>query len=216
MSGTADVVETERKYEVEPGFAVPDLADLPMVSGVSEPAEHQLSAVYFDTPGLMLAAASITLRRRTGGTDAGWHLKLPVGVDTRREVRAPLGDGTAAVPAELAGLVSRWSGGEPLRPVAKLDTARTVRRLLGGGGSVLAEIADDRVTGSLPSGEGAGGEPAWRAAVAWREVEAELVSGPAGLLDAVGGRLTAAGAKRSAAAFKLAVVLAAGPTSPQA
>ena len=38
-----------------------------------------LEAVYYDTPNLRLLAEGVTLRRRTGGEDAGWHLKLPVG-----------------------------------------------------------------------------------------------------------------------------------------
>ena len=33
-----------------------------------------------------LAARGITLRRRTGGSDAGWHLKLPAGPDSRTEL----------------------------------------------------------------------------------------------------------------------------------
>ncbi|BAS10441.1 uncharacterized protein Rv2226/MT2285 [Arthrobacter sp. Hiyo4] len=35
-----------------------------------------LEAVYFDTQTHTLASRDITLRRRTGGVDAGWHLKL--------------------------------------------------------------------------------------------------------------------------------------------
>ncbi|HEY5990150.1 MAG TPA: CYTH domain-containing protein, partial [Streptosporangiaceae bacterium] len=73
-SGTT---ETERKYEVDADFAVPDLSGLAGIAAVTGPRTHQLSAVYFDTTGFRLAAAHITLRRRTGGTDAGWHLKLP-------------------------------------------------------------------------------------------------------------------------------------------
>ena len=68
-------------------------------------AVQQLDAVYFDTPDHDLAAHQITLRRRTGGTDAGWHLKLPAGPDARTEVRAPLGDDVpmpTSVPDELA------------------------------------------------------------------------------------------------------------------
>jgi hypothetical protein len=35
---------------------------------------------------LRLIRAGITLWRRRGGDDAGWHLKLPLGADTRREM----------------------------------------------------------------------------------------------------------------------------------
>ena len=114
MEGTGDFIETERKYEAAAGFTLPDLTGLDSVAAITAPRTYRLRAVYFDTPGLGLAAARITLRRRTGGTDAGWHLKLPAGVDSRREVHAPLGRGARTVPARLAGLVTGWSAGQPL------------------------------------------------------------------------------------------------------
>lgn len=55
-----------------------------MDKGVAE-----LDATYYDTVDTRLAAASITLRRRTGGSDAGWHLKFPVGPGVRDEIQAP-------------------------------------------------------------------------------------------------------------------------------
>lgn len=196
------MIERERKYEVGPDFTVPDLAQVPEVAAVAAPRTYRLSATYFDTPGLRLVRARITLRRRTGGSDAGWHLKLPAGAD-RREVHAPLGRATDTVPGELAGLVAQHAGGEPLRPVARLRTTRVVRNLTGADGRVLAEVADDRVRGELPAGEPGG----WRVTSSWREVEVELVTGPAGLLAAVGDRLRQAGAAPSAAPSKLSRVL---------
>ncbi|WAH98105.1 hypothetical protein [Arthrobacter sp. MMS18-M83] len=44
----------------------------------------------FHTSGLDLASRGITLRRRTGGTDRGWYLKIPQGPDRLREIQAPL------------------------------------------------------------------------------------------------------------------------------
>ncbi|WP_242418751.1 CYTH domain-containing protein, partial [Frankia sp. CpI1-P] len=41
------------------------------------PRTVTLDAVYYDSDDLRLARNQITLRRRTGGHDAGWHLKLP-------------------------------------------------------------------------------------------------------------------------------------------
>jgi hypothetical protein len=35
-----------------------------------------LEAVYYDAPDLRQLFEGVTLRRRTGGEDAGWHLKL--------------------------------------------------------------------------------------------------------------------------------------------
>lgn len=204
-------LETERKYDVRPDFRLPDLAGLPGVAAVSPARRQRLTATYFDTAGLRLAAARITLRRRTGGQDAGWHLKLPVHADTRREVRLPAGRPERPVPAQLASLVSDLAGGQALIPVARLRTVRTVRHLLGDAGQVLAEVADDRVTASraAPPGPGGGAEPGgpaqphWQEPVSWREIEVELAAGDSGLLAAAGRRLASAGAAPAGSASKL-------------
>jgi hypothetical protein len=222
MSVPDSSLEIERKYAVGADFVLPDLSMVPGVAAVTGPDIYHLTAVYLDTPGLDLAAARITLRRRTGGTDAGWHLKLPAGAEARREVHAPLGPGGEPVPDELAGLVADIIHGQPLRPIARLQTTRTVHRLTDAAGQVLAEVADDEVTGSLPGQDGGDthappGPPAWRTATAWREVEIELVHGTAGLLDEAGRFLLEAGAWPSPAASKLRVVLdSVRPQGPQA
>jgi inorganic triphosphatase YgiF len=201
-----EVMETEQKFDVPAGFAVPTLTG-PGVASMTPPDVLHLSATYFDTAGLRLAAAKITLRRRTGGTDPGWHIKLPVSADTRRELHFPLDEGEHEVPAPVAAEVARWTGGEPLRPVARLETTRTIRRLVGQAGQVLAEVADDAVTGSRPDPA----DPArWRLADQWRELEVELVSGHRNLLNAAAGQLRAAGAEPSRSASKLARVLGTG------
>jgi inorganic triphosphatase YgiF len=41
--------------------------------------EQTLEAVYYDTKDLRLARAGVTVRRRPGADDAGWHLTLPKG-----------------------------------------------------------------------------------------------------------------------------------------
>src|ERR1700753_3993893 len=105
-------VEVEKKFDVPAGTVFPSFDGLAAVSrGERRPAQA-LDAVYFDTPLRDLAANRITLRRRTGGPDAGWHLKLPAGPDARTEVRAQLGattdsedDGHEEVPAALLDLV---------------------------------------------------------------------------------------------------------------
>jgi CYTH domain len=215
--GDDEFIETERKYDAAADFALPDLAGVDGVAAVTGPRTYRLRAVYFDTPRFSLIGAKVTLRRRTGGTDAGWHLKLPAGVDSRREVHAPLGRGAARVPAKLAEHVARWTGGQPLRPIALLATTRRVRWLAGRDGQELAEIADDLVIGSLPrtgraepgaAGPGGPGRPEWREALRWREVEVELRAGSRDLLDAVGGPLLRAGAASSAEASKLGRLLA--------
>ncbi len=90
------VREIERKYDVGGSAAtalnaVRDMTGEAGVAAVSPPDEHVLDAVYYDTQDLRLIRSGITLRRRTGGEDAGWHLKLPAGTDTRDEIRLPLG-----------------------------------------------------------------------------------------------------------------------------
>jgi inorganic triphosphatase YgiF len=199
--------ETERKYDVDAGFVVPDLAGSGGVDSMGPPDVQHLAATYYDTDDLRLIGSRITLRRRTGGDDAGWHIKLPVGGDTRRELHFPLDLPGHPVPEEIAARVARWSGGAPLRPVARLETRRTVHRLLDQAGQVLAELADDQVAGSRP-------DPAdpdhWRQQDAWREVEVELKSGTPEVLDAAAAGLAAAGARPSRSASKLARVLGTG------
>jgi inorganic triphosphatase YgiF len=193
-------LETERKYDADPDFVMPDLSAVPGAVSVAEPEPYQLSATYFDTDDLRLMAHRVTLRRRSGGSDEGWHLKLPVRPGTRRELHVPLSEGTDAVPPRLAAMVADITEGKPLRPVALLETARTVRRLIGPGGDALAEVADDAVTARRL---GRPGESPLR----WREIEVEIVSGQPVLLDTVGKLLQEAGARPSKSASKLGRVL---------
>ncbi|MCW2904773.1 MAG: domain containing protein [Streptosporangiaceae bacterium] len=204
----SDHVEIEVKYDAEPDFGLPDLGNVPGVHSVGDPQTQVLVARYFDTADLRLASRGITLRRRRGGADAGWHLKIPAGTDTKKELRAPLGR-AEVVPARLAALVAAHTRGEPLRPVATLETRRTVLRLLGEDGTELAEVADDAVTGR-PADRGTGAEegPSVRS---WREIEVELAGGSPELLDAVGERLRGAGARKAESASKLGRLL--GPAA---
>jgi hypothetical protein len=216
-------IEVERKYAVGAGFEMPDLSGVPAVAAVTSPRTYHMTAVYFDTEDFALASAKITLRRRTGGTDDGWHLKLPAGT-ARREVHARLGPGDEPVPAELTSLVSSWAGQRPLQPIARLRTARTVRHLMGADGQILAEVADDQVTGSVPAPGGSGAatpggaetEVSWQRSDAWREVEVELDTGGPELLDAAAALLLAAGARPSPSASKLSQVLTAAGSGPAA
>ncbi|HEU0103904.1 MAG TPA: CYTH and CHAD domain-containing protein [Mycobacteriales bacterium] len=198
-------VEIERKYDVPAGLAVPDLSALPGVAAlVSE--GYELDATYFDTDDLALRAAGMTLRRRTGGGDAGWHLKLPYGVD-REEIHLDLGDDSDVVPAELQALVRARSRQQELVPVARLATTRGVHRLLDQDGAVLAELADDVVRGQTLGGATPGETPELR----WREWEVELGAGPRVLLDAAEQSLLGAGAVPSGSGSKVGRVLGARP-----
>src|SRR3954462_2122226 len=115
--------ETERKYDVDTAIVFPNLAETAGVHSVGPPRTWQLEAVYFDTPRLDLARSGVTLRRRTGGSDAGWHLKLPAGPDTRTELQEPLGS-ERAVPQSFRTRVRALARGRTLEPVATLRTQR--------------------------------------------------------------------------------------------
>src|SRR3954449_995587 len=209
--------EVEKKYVADDGFELPPLMELmagaksrrdgrvaPVVEG--EPVWQRLEATYFDTADLRLASAGLTLRRRTGGDDAGWHLKIPAGSDTRSEVRLPLGPGPRTVPTPLQQMVWARSLGAELRPVAEIVTERTVRRLLDVTGHIVAEVADDLVTARrlLPTG---GLGDAATAATSWREIEVELGDGDVDVLTAVDAHLRERGLREAPYGSKLAQVL---------
>jgi CHAD domain-containing protein len=192
-------VETERKYEADPGIILPPLVGLPHVAQETDPEEFLLEAEYFDTDDLRLLRAGITLRRRRGGDDAGWHLKLPVGPESRTELHVPLGRGTS-VPAELTRLVRAHARTAPLHPVARIATTRRRRILLDESGTSLAEVVDDDV-----SAQSLGHATAMSR---WREVEVELTGGGRLLLAAADDRLRRAGLRVAGRSAKLELALA--------
>ncbi|MGK0740781.1 CHAD domain-containing protein [Leucobacter sp. Z1108] len=87
---SAHGLEVERKYSVGDNDELPDFTLINGVHRVGAAVDQELEAVYFDTATLALAARGITLRRRAGGSDPGWHLKLPVAAGERWETREPL------------------------------------------------------------------------------------------------------------------------------
>jgi CHAD domain-containing protein len=196
--------EIERKYDVSPETVFPSLADVVGVARVGQPAEHELTAVYLDSEDLVLASRGVTLRRRTGGDDEGWHLKLPAGADTRTEVRLPLEAGDEAVPDALLEPVRAWVRDRPLGPVARIMTHRREYPLLDDGDLVVARVTDDQVRAERLQATDTTAEGAVEQ---WREWEVELADGGADLLEAVESALVEAGAVRSAAASKLARTL---------
>lgn len=207
-------VELEHKFDVTETTLSPSFDGLASVGRTEKLPTLALEAVYFDTPGYDLSANHVTLRRRTGGADAGWHLKLPAGQLARTEIHAPLGSGVDAadVPDELLDTVRAIVRDRPLVPVARIVTARDVTMIHDREGTPLAEFCDDRVTTcSLDTADGT-----VRSEQNWREWELELVDGtledgPA-LLEHLGRRLHDAGATPAAHGSKLAKTL--GPLSP--
>ncbi|WP_326546264.1 CYTH and CHAD domain-containing protein [Mycolicibacterium sp. ND9-15] len=196
-------LEVERKFDVDDSTVSPSFDGLSSVVRVERSPAQRLEAVYFDTPDHDLAARRITLRRRTGGPDEGWHLKLPAGPDARTEVREPLGEADE-VPETLRDTVLAIARDRPLRPVARISTRRTVNVLYGSDGASLAEFCDDQVTASAEPG---GPEQEWRE---WElELAPELAeTADRDLLDRLSNRLIDAGAVPAASGSKLARVLA--------
>ncbi len=189
--------EREVTYDVDSGWVVPDLSDLVPTGGRLASATHRLSAVYYDTEPALLRPLGITLRRREGGPDAGWHLKLPAG-DGRTEVHSRAR--ADAVPTALTRRVAGIVGGQRLLPVATIDTTRHTVQLLAAEGELVLEVADDHVIGARTGDDG---EP-----LTWREIEIEL--GPAGSereLTAVAKVCEGAGARTAAQQRKINHVL---------
>lgn len=190
--------EIERKYETTDATRLPDLSRVAGVEAVDHEGVRELDAVYYDTEDLRLAAGHVTLRRRTGGSDAGWHLKLPVAANVRDEIRAPLSD---TLPPRLAALIRSRVLDTPVVPVVRLRSARDVHVLTGPDGTPLAELSVDEVHAERLSG---GDRTA-----TWTEIEAELADdGDPAFLDTVEQHLGEAGIRPSTAPSKLARALA--------
>ena len=123
------ITETERKFRVHGLYRLPDLVSAGAVRAADDLGVATLDATYFDTDDLRLAREGITLRRRVGGDDQGWHVKLPVSslgdARTREEIHRPLRDDDAdELPVELRHMVGVLVRSDDLRPVATLRTER--------------------------------------------------------------------------------------------
>lgn len=194
----ARTLEVERKYDAEADTPLPDWARAAV--SASEADIRMLDAVYFDTADLALARAGIALRRRTGGADAGWHIKGPRRGDARLELGWPLGE-DEEIPGAVVGAVAEWAS-PPLAAIARIRNTRHAYELSGAGG-VIAEFVDDHVTATdLRTG----------AEQSWREWEVELAAAAhdaAVLFAALEEAVFAAGARPSASDSKLARALGA-------
>jgi CHAD domain-containing protein len=232
MTTATTTRETERKYELADQVELPDPATL-LGSPDSRPERVLLVARYFDTEDLRLLRAGITLRCREGGADAGWHLKLPAGPDSRDEVRLPLGPAARAVEASTAlrtgaagtmtpsrdAVIAESLAAEARQPPAEL--AGLVRVFTRGVPlRPVAELRTDRTRWLLADRRGrevaelvsdqVHGHTlgARTTAVSWHELEVELRGrGDHAVLERVEQRLLGAGARRSASSSKLGRVL---------
>lgn len=195
--------EIERKLDVSDDFTVPDLVAARAVGSMTRQPTLSLVAVYFDTTDLRLARARTTLRRRTGGIDDGWHLKLPPAATLdandahRDEVQMPLDDASAP-PTALVDLVHTIVADAPLVAVATVRNERHRFALADRDGRPLAELTDDHVDATRADGT----------RVRFRELEIEAVDGRTlADLDVVVDALLAAGAQPSSFASKAARAL---------
>ncbi len=215
----SDHREIETKYEVDEAATVPDLAAVEGVLRTSTDRVFHLAATYYDTAALDLARHRITLRRRVGGKDDGWTLKLPDGAD-RREVTVPLFPDDATDPADSAALTSDGVPGtlarrvlvytrlRPLLPVAIIENDRYTTYAWGADDELLGELADDHVhTVSLLDG---GVEKSWRE---WEFEIPDTTAGHAAAV-AVDRTLRAAGARAALSASKLARAIDSAPEPP--
>lgn len=145
-----EVREVETKLRVHGLFKLPDLSTAAGVAQVMPQRTRELRAVYHDTDDLALFRWGVTLRRREGGDDAGWHMKLPVDgakEGVRDELRVPLTEGAVGhVPDALRDVVTAYVRGAALVPVVELRTERTPYVLYDDEGVAFAELVDDRVS----------------------------------------------------------------------
>lgn len=195
-------VEVERKYDVDVDTPLPLWEGLPGVDQVSDGEVRELDARYLDTADAELSRAGVALRRRTGGPDAGWHIKGPREGDGRLEIGWPLGEDDD-IPDAVVETLARWTIGA-LAPLARIENSRTAYLLTGSDG-VVAEFVDDRVR-ATDLRQGVQRE--------WREWELEL--GPAAPADQAGREelfeaaeraIFAAGGREAASGSKLARAL---------
>ncbi|WP_344398779.1 CYTH and CHAD domain-containing protein [Streptomyces longisporus] len=205
--------ETERKYDApsaDDTSWLPELTGVAGIVAVVEQGTDELDAVYHDTEDLRLAGAAATLRRRRGGPDAGWHLKLPLSGDSREEVRAPLSE---TIPDTLRDLALSRTRGAELTPVVRIRSTRTTRHLVDSQGAVVAELTVDEVRAESLRGT--------TTLAAWTEMEVELADdADRALLDAVDKTLRKNGIDRAARPSKLIRALeetgVGGPRLPDA
>lgn len=185
--------EIERKYEATNADRLPSWPEL--VPGQDVRLDEQLLiAAYYDTASRALLGSKITMRYRSGDDEAGWHLKLPAGLDARKEIQveAPM---DAGPPHEFLDITAEVRAGAELAQIATLTTHRTLHRWYGPAGGHLLSTTDDSVLAEIP------GRPPKK----WRELEVELgAAGDVALLDDVEKALGEYGVLRSDSPSKLA------------
>lgn len=206
-------VEVEAKYDVDDDTPLPDWSAVPGVVAVGDPEPRDLDARYLDTPTADLARAGVAMRRRTGGPDAGWHVKGPAEGAGRTETQWPLDaevdpdadpDADPVVPPAVQDAVAAIAR-PPFVALARLRNHRTAYSLRDAEGREVAEFVDDRVRAR---DERRGVESSWRE---WEvELGAAAPTDDAGreaFFAAVDAAVFAAGGRPAASGSKLARTL---------
>lgn len=200
--------EVERKYELPDGAKTRiDWGVLEGYTVVDAAVEHRLEAVYYDSADMALHRHHVALRRRRGGADDGWHVKLHE-KNGRYETQFPLlPEAPERMPDGVRHLLEGLTGARPLHPIA---TVRTTRRVLdittGVTGAPVAEIAIDDVEAV---------DQLTGTARGWSEWEVELTDGTAAeehqhrIFTAVEHALFAAGGRPSTSRSKITRALGA-------
>jgi CHAD domain-containing protein len=165
--------EHERKLDAPVGFRLPSLGGRPLEPRI-------FTSVYYDVPDGSLAAAGITLRRRTEHGRSVWQLKLPAD-DSRVELEAE--GGPRRPPRELLELLQAHLRHGPLEKIAELRTRRRGELVARNG--TTAEVTVDEVAVM----------DARRVREKFVEVEVELRTGSPAKLDALAEELADAGAE---------------------
>ncbi len=131
---------------------VPGLAGATVTTGIGRVeagATQTVAHEYHDTADLRLIRWGAMLTRRSGGSDEGWHLRLPTDGDQApaEEVVLPLSAGRPGrAPAELADAVTALARREPLVRVAHLSVDRRAATLLDEADEPVAELVDEVVS----------------------------------------------------------------------
>ncbi len=225
-NGAIETFEVERKYAVSSRAELPGSPEFTAVGlRLLEPENFTLEAIYFDTPDAALGIQRVAVRKRVGGKDEGWHMKLK-GADGSRELVWPLAETMPdGLLREIVDRIGKHDA-DRLIAVATMRTLRTIVRVWrdvgvsgvsalplaptsaadateanGTTGSPeqpgewLIELADDRVVATNTLS----GEER-----CWREWEAELAPGASlELLELVEPLLIGAGAERVRGTSKL-------------
>ena len=166
-------LEHERKLDAPSGFRLPPLGGQPL-------ARRIFTSVYYDVPGASLAAAGITLRRRTENGHGVWQLKLPSD-DARLEIEVE--GGPDQPPEQLRGLLQAHLRHGSLERIAELRTDRRGELVARNG--TTAEVTVDEVAVLDAS----------QVHDTFVEVEVELREGNPDGLDEIAGELLSAGAE---------------------